>query len=1072
MPPNGTLATRPVIQSAPSFVQIGGAFNLDMANSSAVARVVLLKTGSDSHSFNMDQRFIELVSQQSGNRLTVQAPAQSADAPPGFYMIFALNAAGTPSVARIARLGVAGGSGPGAAPVLQNPGNQASQVGAALALQLAATDLDSPTLTYGATGLPPGLAINTATGLISGTPTTAGNFNVVASASDGVNGDSEGFSWTVTQSAVPFTLYPPSSPAPLQTGAVVTLTAGTGGGAGLQFKWDFDDGTPESAWSPSPSIDHAFANPGIYYVTVTAVDAGGFEQVATVVVTVHWPLTAHRPAQSSGLAIEVRAGGDRLWVVNQDNDSVSVINTSTNARIAEIPVGSAPRAVAVIPGGEVWVSNKRGASISAINPGTLAVSRTLALPFASQPFGLAVDPSGGFVYVALEGSGRLLKMDAASGAVLASLNVGPNPRQLAVTGDGSKVYVSRFITPPLPGESTAAVQTPSGTGGEVLAVDAASMTVQGSIRLRHSDKPDSESQGRGVPNYLGAVAISPDGRSAWVPSKQDNIKRGALRDATGLSFQNTVRAISSRIDLAAGTEDYPARIDHDNAGVATAIAFDRNGIYLFVALATSREIAVVDAHGKWEAFRFAAGRTPDALALSTDGRRLYASNALDRTVGVYDLSQLLDTGIADVPLVATVQAIGAEKLGAQVLLGKRLFYDAKDARLARDGYLSCASCHDDGGYDGRTWDLTGFGEGLRNTASLRGRAGGQGFLHWSGNFDEVQDFEGQIRALSSGTGLMTNAQFNQGTRSQPLGDPKAGISADLDALAAYVASLNAFDASPLRNADGTLTAAAAAGRTIFEARNCASCHGGTAFTVSAGNNLKDIGTINGDSGKRLGGTLSGIDVPTLRDAWATAPYLHRGQAATLADAIRAHAGMTISDPDLASLVAYVSQIGGQEASAPGTPPPPPPPSNPNTGLGLAGAYFNNKTLAGSPVLERVEVVNFSWGTKSPGPGINKDAFSVRWTGKVEATATGSFTFQTTSNDGVRLWIDGVLVVDNWTNHATVANNSPVIAMAKNQRYAVTMEFYDNTGNAVARLKWKKPGATSFAAVPKGRLYAN
>ena len=86
-----------------------------------------------------------------------------------------------------------------------------------------------------------------------------------------------------------------------------------------------------------------------------------------------------------------------------------------------------------------------------------------------------------------------------------------------------------------------------------------------------------------------------------------------------------------------------------------------------------------------------------------------------------------------------------------MLLGKQLFYDARDTRLARDRYMSCATCHNDGGHDGRVWDLTGFGEGLRNTVSLRGRAGAQGFLHWSNNFDEVQDFEGQIRTLAGGT---------------------------------------------------------------------------------------------------------------------------------------------------------------------------------------------------------------------------------------------------------------------------------------------------------------------------------
>ena len=70
------------------------------------------------------------------------------------------------------------------------------------------------------------------------------------------------------------------------------------------------------------------------------------------------------------------------------------------------------------------------------------------------------------------------------------------------------------------------------------------------------------------------------------------------------------------------------------------------------------------------------------------------------------------------PLIATLNAVGTEKLAPNVLLGKQLFYDARDTRLARDRYMSCASCHNDGGHDGRVWDLTGFGEGLRNTINL------------------------------------------------------------------------------------------------------------------------------------------------------------------------------------------------------------------------------------------------------------------------------------------------------------------------------------------------------------------
>ncbi len=208
--------------------------------------------------------------------------------------------------------------------------------------------------------------------------------------------------------------------------------------------------------------------------------------------------------------------------------------------------------------------------------------------------------------------------------------------------------------------------------------------------------------------------------------------------------------------------------------------------------------------------------------------------------------------------------------------------------------MSCASCHNDGGHDGRVWDLTGMGEGLRNTVSLTGRGGmSHGFLHWSANFDEVQDFEGQIRSLAGGTGLMTDAAF--ATRSQPLGTTKAGVSADLDALAAYVASLTTFTQSPHRNADGSLTTLAAQGRTVFQNANCGSCHAGAKFTDSANATLDNVGTIKQPtSGQRLGATLTGIDPPTLRDVWATAPYLHDGSAATLADAVRAHTGVSLS----------------------------------------------------------------------------------------------------------------------------------------------------------------------------------
>jgi YVTN family beta-propeller protein len=1056
----GALAPRLSIATAPTVLNIGSTFNVDVAGGTA-ARVVLVKTSSVTHSWNMEQRFVELTFNANGSSMAVQAPTRAADAPPGFYMLFVLDANGVPSQARMLRMNVAPVANPAVTPVLAGPADQAGTVGAPAALQLQASDPNGDTLRFTATGLPPGLTLDTATGAIAGAPTASGTYSVVVAASDGVNTASASFGWTVADPAA-FALNVPVLPSATATGTTASFTAASNG-INPQYKWDFGDGSPETAWSSSPTATYTYSAPGLYNVTVTAKDVRGIELRQTVLQAIHLPLPAGRPGTSSNIALEAVAGGStRIWVVNQDNDSVSVFNAASGARLAEITVGAAPRTLAIAPSGTVWVTNKGSATVSVIDPTTLAVSRTLNLPRGSQPFGVAISATGQ-AFVVLEAGGQLLRFDAATTAQTGAVAIGPRARHVSLAGDGATAYVTRFITPPLADESTAAPQPQSG-GGEVLAVDTAAMSLLRTTRLAHDDKPDFENQGRGLPNYLGAAVVSPDGMAAWVPSKQDNVLRGTLRDGLPLNFQNTVRAISSRIDLVTGVEDLAARIDHDNASVASAAAFDPLGLYLFVALETSREVVVVDAHGKRELFRFDVGLAPQGLALSADGRTLVVNNFMARTVGVFDMSALVRQGQYSAVPVATLAAVASEKLAANVLLGKQLFYDARDTRLARDRYMSCAACHNDGGHDGRVWDLTGAGEGLRNTIALRGRGGmGHGGLHWSNNFDEVQDFEGQIRNLAGGTGLMNDADFLAGTRSQPLGDAKAGRSPDLDALAAYVASLNAFEPSPARPSAVAVSAAAEQGRTVFATMNCASCHAGTRFSNSGAGTLSDIGTVKPASGSRLGGALTGTDVPTLRDVWATAPYLHDGSAPTLEAAVRAHRGVTIADADLARLVAYLAEIGSDEASAP---------SPAGTGTGLTASYFNNIALTGTPVLTRNEAVDFGWGSGSPATGVvNINNFSARWNGTFYAATTGSYRFQTVSDDGVRLWVNGVQVINNWSDHAATTNTSADVVLTAGRFYTIRMEYYEKGGQAVARLRWRQPGQTSYVAIPRSSLFA-
>jgi hypothetical protein len=145
---------------------------------------------------------------------------------------------------------------------------------------------------------------------------------------------------------------------------------------------------------------------------------------------------------------------------------------------------------------------------------------------------------------------------------------------------------------------------------------------------------------------------------------------------------------------------------------------------------------------------------------------------------------------------------------------------------------------------------------------------------------------------------------------------------------------------------------------------------------------------------------------------------------------------------------------------------------PATGTGLRGQYFNDAgdgNYFTTSVMSRVDAtVDFNW-SGSPAAGVQSDNFSVQWMGQVQPAATGNYIFSTESNDGVRLWVNNVLVIDNWTEHATAIDSSAAIAMTANSLYNIRLEVFDRVGVAVARLMWTPPGGTS-QIIPQIRLF--
>ncbi|NBV87291.1 MAG: hypothetical protein EBS01_13755, partial [Verrucomicrobia bacterium] len=135
--------------------------------------------------------------------------------------------------------------------------------------------------------------------------------------------------------------------------------------------------------------------------------------------------------------------------------------------------------------------------------------------------------------------------------------------------------------------------------------------------------------------------------------------------------------------------------------------------------------------------------------------------------------------------------------------------------------------------------------------------------------------------------------------------------------------------------------------------------------------------------------------------------------------------------------------------------------------GLLGVYFASNNLTLPSVARLDESVNFDWTTNSPHPALPADNFSARWTGQLTAPASGTYTFYVQSDDGVRLWVGGKLLVDNWTIHS-LTENSATVTLQSGVPVDLKMEYYEAGGSAVAKLLWAGPSIAK-QAVPSSVL---
>ncbi|MGB7995081.1 MAG: PKD domain-containing protein, partial [Photobacterium halotolerans] len=442
-------------------------------------------------------------------------------------------------------------------------------------------------------------------------------------------------------------------------------------GGNLEYSWDFGDGTPPTAFSGSGSVSHTYSSPNHWNAIVTVRESGSLTTSKTQQHTVYNPLTLNTPTTASTIVKDA----NRVYAVNEDNGTVSAISqTSPFGKVWETQVGEKPRTLAIAPDGNLWVANQDSDNIKVLSANG-SVLHTIDLPRASQPHGVVFTPDGSAALVTLQATGEVVKINPSNRTITGTVSVGQSARGIAVDSDSATALVTRFISPQ--------------SHAEVVAVHIGSMSVDSVVNLqKDTTTVDGEDRSRGIPNYLNAVTISPDGQSAWVPAIKANVDRGEYNEGDpnqALTFETTLRAITSQINLNTLAEVPSLQMDMDDRAQPKALVFSELGDYVYIALEGQNSVEVRDAYTRERASEIAdSGKAPRGLVKA--GNLLFVHNFLSRTISVHDLSPFENQGEA-IAKLADIALVSNETMHPRVLAGKQIFYNASDARMTRDGYI-------------------------------------------------------------------------------------------------------------------------------------------------------------------------------------------------------------------------------------------------------------------------------------------------------------------------------------------------------------------------------------------------
>jgi YVTN family beta-propeller protein len=573
------------------------------------------------------------------------------------------------------------------------------------------------------------------------------------------------------------------------------------------------------------------------------------------------PNASETEPHRSPIALALSADGTRMLAANQTAGTVSLVDLKSGRVLHELKTGDKPTAVALSNDGRhAVVAHWYGYDLTSLEIKDDSIQLTGRVEVGPEPRGVALTGDGSTAYVTIGVFNEVARVDVKAGKVTGRLGVGREPRGIAISPDGSRLLVGNTRSQ------------------NVSLIDVKNWTVKSTIPI------DGDN--------LRQVAINADGKSGYIanmrnrrfPTTRNNIDLGWV-----LGQRLTRVPLDGKLTYDTLSLDTQGRAVSDAHGVAVS----RDDKYLAIGFGGTHEVMIIRTDLKrlpWRTDgsrdlipsellkkdgrlrRVELGGRPTELAFAPDGKTLYVANYLADAIQVVDAesAQLTKT----IPL-------GGPKTISLARRGEILFHAGE---RSHNQWYSCNTCHSEGHTSGLEFDTLNDGRQDLSSAHLRSRKKVPTLRRvtktkpwtWHGWQTSLDD-----SMVESFTKSM------QGTK------PKAE---DVKALIAYLGTLE-YPKNPFRSSDGGLTPAAQRGQDVFRSAKgaCNTCHGGSELTDGK---IHEVGLEERDDAYR------GYNPPSLRGLYDKDPYLHDGRTQSLHE--------VLTGPHSAEKVTGLGELSPQE----------------------------------------------------------------------------------------------------------------------------------------------------------------